>query len=305
VLATRTADGVARQVGSALTEDVRVVEHVPTGFGNENWRVTLSSGSRYVAKFGPRSSEAKWRSSQEAQQLAVSVGVPVARLVHFACSAEGILRIFEWVDGTSPADLENPKPDALRFFSELGDALGALHSIRAERFSSRLDGSAPSFDRWADYVAYRLVQIRARCQATAAFSDADLDRISGVIQREADNVSGAARPTLCHRDLHADNLVVSNDGALAAILDFDQSELWDATADWCKLEWMLFPRFSSTCREAFDVAYSSAHPENEFWAQRKHVVDLIELLNGVPNAIANSWKPFEIECRSRLAATLS
>ena len=134
VLASRTAAEVADLVRSVLAEDVFRAEHLPTGFGNENWRLTLSSGARCVAKFGPLSSEAKWRSSQEAHRLAVSAGVPVPRLVHFECLADGILRIFEWVDGSSPAAIASEGRYASRFFSDLGRAVGALHSVEAHTF---------------------------------------------------------------------------------------------------------------------------------------------------------------------------
>jgi aminoglycoside phosphotransferase (APT) family kinase protein len=304
MLASRTADEVVDVVSSVLADDVVGAEHLPTGVGNENWQLTLSSGARCVAKFGPLSSEAKWRSSQEAHRLAVSAGVPVARLIHFECFADSILRLFEWVDGSSPAGIASAGPDASRFFSDLGRAGGALHSVESRMFSSRLDGSAPSFGRWADYVEYRLDQIRARCQATNAFTDADIDQISGIIQQHADHISDAARPTLCHRDLHADNLIVGEDGALAAILDFDCSELWDSAGDWCKLDWTLFPAFPQTCRQSFDTAYRSLHPEPALWEERKIVVDLIETFNGIPNAITRGWDEFETECRSRLATLL-
>jgi aminoglycoside phosphotransferase (APT) family kinase protein len=305
VLASRTADEVVDLVGSVLATDVVDAEHLPTGFGNENWRLMLSSGARCVAKFGPVSSAAKWRSAQEAHRLADAAGVPVARLIHFERFADSILRIFEWVDGVPPAMIASEGPDAARFFSDLGRAVGALHSVEIHEFGSRLDGSAPSFGRWADYVEHRLGQIRARCRATGAFSNDDLDRICRAIQRRADLVSDASRPTLCHRDLHGDNVLVGEGGALAAILDFDQAERWDSAADWCKLEWMVFPEFPPACRQSFAAAYRSIHPDAELWEERKTGVDLIEAFNGVPNAIAQRWGAFESECRSRLAPLLA
>ncbi|MEM7286988.1 MAG: aminoglycoside phosphotransferase family protein [Actinomycetota bacterium] len=302
--AERSSESVAQLTASVLADDVVLAEHLPIGFGNENWRLTTSSGERFIAKFGPSSSGAKWRSAQEAQRLAASVGVPVARLVYFGDGAEEILRIFEWVEGISPARLTDQASAASRFFSELGRAVAALQSVRVEKFSSRLDGSAPSFDRWAEYIAHRLTQVRARCEATQAFDDKDLNDIEGEIQRRADHVSDAARPALCHRDLHSDNLLAREDGSLAAILDFDQSELWDATADWSKLDWMLFPGFPAACRDQFGVAYRSTQPDNELWEERKTVVDLVEAYNGIPNAIANGWMAFERECRARLVTLL-
>jgi aminoglycoside phosphotransferase (APT) family kinase protein len=212
--------------------------------------------------------------------------------------------VFEWIDGKSLTTIATDSVTTGRFLSQLGHAVAALHSLERRAFSSRLDGSAPLFDSWVDYVDHRLGQIRARCRAVSAFTDGDLDRVAGAVRALAVRVSDVAQPTLCHRDLHADNLLVGQNGELAAILDFDQAEVWDTAAEWHKLEWMLFPTFPASSARTFDAAYRSVHPEPARWEDRKKLVDLIETVNGIANAVADGWDEFEARARSRLTSLL-
>jgi Ser/Thr protein kinase RdoA (MazF antagonist) len=300
----RTAEQVATFVGPVMACEVASAERLPVGYGNENWRLVMSSGARYIAKFGPRSSESKWRSSQEAHRLAATVGVPVAQLIHFEPFEDCVLRVFAWIDGKCPTTIATNHAATARFFSELGHAVGALHSLERDAFSSRLDSSAPSFDRWVDYVEHRLGQICARCRAANAFTNRDLDRVARIVRASAARVSDVAEPTVCHRDLHGDNLLVGQNGELAAILDFDQAEVWDAAGEWTKLEWMLFPTFPASSTRMFSAAYRSVHPEPARWEDRKFLVDLMETVNGIANAVADGWDEFEADARSRLASLI-
>jgi len=281
------------------------VERVPIGFGNENWRVTDPAGPVYVLKIGPITSAAKWRSARVSYDLAASVGVPVPRLVHFAEHEEHIVRMFEWIDGRSPLDL-SARPDCIStFFQSLGTAVARLHSIELDAFSSRLDGSAPAFGSWRDYVEHRLGQVRGRCSDGGALDARTLDRTCRAISDLAEEVSEFARPTLCHRDLYADNLVVDDDGALLAILDWDMAEAWDAPGEWFKLDWLLFPEFSNG-QASFDAAYRAIHPHPAAWQRRTYLVDLIETLNAIANARLQGWDDaFEARARSRLESLVA
>src|SRR5262249_50970922 len=197
------AQDVAALLCEALqTSQVRV-ERVPRGFGNENWRVTDAAARSYVVKVGPRESAAKWESARRAYELAESVRVPVPRLVHFASHDEYVVRIFEWVDGRSPREVANATEAVSAFLTTLGAAVAALHPSELDVFCPGLDGSAPSFRRWADYVDYRLGQIPSRCSDHEAVDRRTLDRASTSITAPAHAVNDAARPTLCHRDLYA------------------------------------------------------------------------------------------------------
>ena len=187
------------------------------------------------------------------------VGVPLPRLVHFAEHDDHIVRIYEWIDGRSPMDIAGDPDQVERLFGSLGTAIAKLHSIELDGFSSRLDGSAPSYRSWADYVDYRLEQIRGRCMEHGILDAPTMNRASTAISELADEVADSARPTLCHRDLYADNLVVDEDGALVAILDWDMAEAWDPAGEWFKLDWLLFPEFPNA-EASFDAAYHAVHP---------------------------------------------
>jgi Phosphotransferase enzyme family len=170
-------------------------------------------------------------------------------------------------------------------------------------YSSRLEGSAPTFGRWDDYVRHRLAQIGQRARAIDAIDEATLTRATARIDSLATAVVRGARMTLCHRDLHPDNLVVREDGSLVAILDWDMTETWDQAGEWFKLDGMLFPKLPG-CRSTFDAAYDAAHPDRPDWARRTLVVDLLESLNTVVVAPTEGWTSFGAEARSRLDALL-
>ena len=285
------------------TKRIRV-EHVPIGFGNENWRVTDGAGRSYVLKIGPIASAAKWVSARTSYELAASVGVPLPRLVHFAQHDDYIVRIYEWIDGLSPSRIADDHNCVSALFASLGTAIATIHSIELEAFSSRLDESAPSFRRWAEYVEYRLHQIRGRCSDDEVLDVRTLDQACKAISGLADEVSDAARPSLCHRDLYADNLIVDEHGALLAILDWDMAEAWDPAGEWFKLDWLLFPEVPGA-EATFNAAYHAVHPEPALWARRKYLVDLMETLNAVANAAAQAWNAdFAARARSRLRALL-
>src|SRR6478672_2083759 len=93
-------------------------------------------------------------------------------------------------------------------------------------FSSRLDGSAPTFDRWDDYLAHRMVGVVERCRSCHAFADDDLAALVAEIEATANAVAAHATPALCHRDLYLGNLLSTDptDDHLAAVLDFDGAE---------------------------------------------------------------------------------
>ncbi len=302
---TERAHDVELIARSVLSAPIVATERVAIGFGNENYRVTDAHGRRVVVKIGPISSAAKWGSSRVAHRLAASARVPVPELVLNASHGDHVVRVYEWVDGRPPSDMDGDLECVARFAGDLGRAVAILHTIDVDAFASRLDGSAPPFARWSDYVNHRLAQIAARCREHDALDAATLDRARAAIARLAADVGDAPRPALCHRDLHADNLLVDGDGRLVAILDWDMAEAWDPAAEWFKLEWMLFPGLPGMAAP-FEAAYRSTHPEPPAWRERKRLVDLLETLNTIPNAIAQGWShSFEAGARTHLDELLA
>lgn len=287
-----------------LPSPVVHVEGLSGGHANDNWIVTTADGGRYVVKFGPVSSESKWRSAGLAHSLAGEAGVPVAPLVHFGVHADRLMRVYGWIDGSTPTPEDLKGRRAVRLFSDLGVATATLHGIDQDVFSSRVDGSSPSFARWSDYLEHRLEQVRDRCRSVRAVDEKDLDRAVALIQDLARAVSSVARPTLCHRDLYAGNVLVDRQGRLAAILDYDAAEVWDTAGEWFKLNWLLFPSFPDSA-SIFADAYWAGRPVPPQWDSRLRLVDLLETLNTIPNAMAQRWSEFEAEARRRLQSLLA
>lgn len=297
------AQWVSSVIAAALGEAVDDVEHVPVGRGNENWRATMSSGVMVLAKFGPITSLPKWSSASRAIGLATAAGVPTSPLLHFGTSGDRLVRIFSWTDGHRPDPQAMDPPMVAAMFSTLGQVVASLHSVALARFSSRLDGSAPAFDSWADYLSHRLGQVVARCRACNALGEPVLTRVSELVGQLATVAAPKAAVTLVHRDLHADNLLVSDDGRLAAVLDFDMAEAWDSAGEWFKLSRFLFPAFPGG-EGHFIQAYLSRRPAPELWAARRRVVELIETANAIPNAMVQGGQDFEDTNRRYLADLL-
>jgi aminoglycoside phosphotransferase (APT) family kinase protein len=295
-----SARRVSSAVAAALGEAVDEVEHVPVGFGNENWRASMSSGRVVLAKFGPLTSLPKWRSAGRAVELAAAAGVPTPPLLHLAPSGDPLVRIFGWADGHNPDPRAMDPPQVAAMFSTLGQAVARLHSVALGEFSSRLDGTAPAFGTWAGYLSYRLGQVMARCRECGALPEPVLTRVSGLVGELAAAASPKAAVTLVHRDLHAGNLLVGPDGRLAAILDFDMAEAWDCAGEWFKLSRLLFPAFGGG-EEHFTRAYLARHPAPERWLARRRVVDLIETANSIPNAMVQGGHDLEAAHRRHLA----
>lgn len=299
-----TTETVHRIATAALGRGVGELEHLPVGYGNENWRVVMHSGDRFIVKLGPPGgSAAKWAATHDVYRLGRDAGLPVPELVHFETVSElvegWVVRVFTWMDGVPPASVLRTPAEVSTFFTDLAVAAATLHSLPTPAFSSRLDGSAPAYERWSDYLAHRLPQVLERVAGTSAFDDDEVTALVSTITALAAEVDADARPAVCHRDLHLDNLLATPSGRLTAVLDFDGAEAWDPAIDVVKLRWLVFPHHPGSA-EAFAGAYG--HPP--LWDQRVRLCELVELLNAVPNAIAAGDPDFEESARRRLEAVL-
>ncbi|MBX3314055.1 MAG: aminoglycoside phosphotransferase family protein [Actinobacteria bacterium] len=288
-------------VAQVLGLEVRSVRRIVTGFGSANWRVGTEDGD-VVLKVGPASSAAKWSSADHARQLAGGVGIPVPELLHAEVRDVGAVRVFRWVEGHVLSDVDDPGR-LERVASELASAAAALHDVRRPVFTSRLDGSGPSFDAWAGYVRHRVGQIRDRAGAVDALDDAVLERVAEVAFRLADAVTSVVAATVCHRDLHPDNVVVRPDGGLAAILDWDMAEAWDPAGEWYRLDTMLLPHLGDAA-DTFRATYDRAHPDRPQWDERCRLVRVVEAANSVANAVVLGHDEYAARSKSVLEATL-
>lgn len=299
------ADVVESYAQRVLGTDDLSAEHHPVGFGNENWKLRRESGVRFVLKIGDEASEAKWTSSHVAYELAAAAGVPVPELRHVGKIDDRLVRIFTWIDGASGSDVVAGSVRSARFLRSVGEAVRLLHTIDRNSFSSRLDESAPAFAAWSAYIEHRLGQVRDRCLATSAIDPGLLAQACAAATLLAEAVNDSAEAVLCHRDLHADNLVVDDEGTLIGIIDWDAAEAWDRAGDWFKLEFELL-RAHPHGHDLLLDAYLQGDPVPDHWHHRKRLVHLIETLNILPNAVARSWDPdFSDRARSHLLGILA
>lgn len=158
----------------------------------------------------------------------------------------------------------------------------------SHEFSSRLDGSAPSFGAWSSYIDYRLGQIRGRGEATEAVDTHVLDQACDVATALAAEVNDSAEAVLCHRDLHPGNLIVDDHGTLVGIIDWDAAESWDRAGDWFKLEYELLQAHLDS-EGLLLAAYLRDDELPPQWSERRRLVHIIETLNILPNALSEGW----------------
>jgi len=204
------------------------VSRLPIGFGNVNWRVR-ADGRHYVLKIGAAKSFAKWIAGEHGRQFAEAAGIPVPGLVDTTVTDAHVVRVYWWIDGVSPRLLD--RAGQRRFGEHLGSALAQLHLEGLGSYSSRLGPSGASFATWGEYVTIRLAQIRARAETNRFPASAVFDRVLVAVGAIIDRVSASARAVVCHRDLHADNLIVGSDGTLRAVIGWDMSEAWDQAGE--------------------------------------------------------------------------
>lgn len=306
VLPEVSRDEVRQLVAGALgcrVADVDDIAPTGVGYGSSNWRVR-AGGDEVLLKVGPAASAAKWASAEIARGLAADRGIPVPELLSSTIEPVGVVRTFRWVEGRSLSTAELTADARRRLADELGAAVASLHGIGWERFSSRLDGSSPSFATWEGYVLARLAAVRGRSDEVGALPADLLDHASAVAAELAALVSPEVTPVLCHRDLHPDNVLVDDDGRLAAILDWDMTEAWDAAGERFKIEWRMLPALGDAAA-AFDAAYEAARPERPRWADRVRLVAIIEAANSVANAVVLGDPAYAAESRDRLDAALA
>ena len=304
VPAARGGSDVERVARHALGRaDVAVQEQL-AGLSNTAWPLVDGDGGRYVLKQGPLTSAAKWTSSHRALTLAGEAGIPVPEL-RFAGEVDGsLVRVLTWIDGTPADQAPLGEAEVGRMIGSLGAAIGALHRRRVDGFSSRLDGSAPTFRRWADYLEHRMRGIAGRCQE-AGLDPALVDRVGTEVARLAGRVGGAAEPVVCHRALHLGNLILAADGSLAGIIDWDAAEPWDRAGDWFKLEYEVL-RAHPDRADDLRSAYLDGGPVPAHWDERRRIVHLVEALNTLPNAVGRGWgDEFADRARRHLDALLT
>lgn len=300
VTAEQVRDFVAAVVSARVTVAPR---RFTRGFGNDNWYVATSDGALVVKVARGHLPGEKLLAAARAQRLAVGAGVPVPELIMADASCAALdgrpVRVQEFRPGRHPAEAVRTDEETTSFYESVGEAVARMHSVRLDAFASRVGGT-PSFPTWFAYVERRVNQITARIETVGGLPGIDHTALLGQAVVLAEDVSSTVVPTLTHRDLYLDNLLVGPDGTLAAVLDFDLAEAWDPVVDLVKLRWLVEPVHPGAV-DAFCAGYRS---EPDRLEQRLWIVEIMELVNTVANAMAHN-SPQADSARARLAAVLS
>jgi aminoglycoside phosphotransferase (APT) family kinase protein len=298
------AEAVAGVASTLLSEPVLEAPR-PTerGYGNENWLLRVPSGAVLFKIASARADVDKLRSAWLAHDLVHRAGVPTGRPLCFVERWDDLdgtpVRLVEFVDGAQPESVLSTPGAVRRFFGSLGEAVARLHGISFPVFTSRVDRSAPGFDRWGDYVTYRWGGVVERAVAARVFTERDLRPLLADVGPLADAVSPVVAPALTHRDLYLDNVLAGPDGQVCALVDWDTAEAWDPVVDLVKLRWQVFDRFPGAS-EAFRRAYDERAAPFEMLRERLYVADVLELVNTIANARLAGWANFEEQSRRNL-----
>jgi aminoglycoside phosphotransferase (APT) family kinase protein len=276
------------------------LEPIPRGWGNESWRVDSALGP-LIAKIGREWSDvAKWRASARALDLARRAGVPAPELLAFVDSVEvlqgRVFRVFRYIEGTT-ARVDGPPA----LFRQLGAAMRHLHSIELPCFTSRLGDEG--FSRWSEFLEDRWPAMIGRAEH-AGIESTLVAQSHEVATALADEVEGVVRPALTHRDLYLDNVLVDQEGALVALLDFDVAEVWDPLVEQLKLEWFLFEP-NPAARAPFFDGYLGVDPLPPMFDERVRLVSIVELLNHAANWHVQGQHEIAAEALERLRVLLA
>lgn len=293
---------IAQGVEALLNRPVTGAPSLLGGFGNENWRVPTAEGELLVKIGNAVHDLEKYQAASRARQAAADAGVRVPTEVRFEPDCQDfegrLVRIFEFIPGDHPTTVLESPAGIQKFFSSLGRTVATLHTVTFAAFASRIGGQS-AFSTWSEYVRYRVPQIVARAQASSAFTDQELTAMFDRVLQTADDVSPDVHPTLSHRDLYLDNVLVAADGTVQAILDFDIAECWDPTVDLAKPRWQVFPHYEHS-EQAFLTGYREISPDLPRFQERLWVTEMLELTNHAINAIANGNQSFADTALARL-----
>jgi homoserine kinase type II len=266
-MALRTAldDQAARALCDAYGLELESIEPLPAhGTVNSNFRVG-AGGRRWFLRLNEGQTDADVAGEVALVDRLRAGGLPTPEIVR-ATDGRSIVHavgrpatLFPWLDGReAQPDAKQPATVAL-----VGTALGRLHAIgrglgadelprnhySLDELERRLESFADDL-RVADFVpALRVEILRAR--------------------RRRPTVTG-----LIHQDLFPDNVLVDGDGALVAVLDFEQAtygafvyDLAVAINAWC---WT-GSRIHKPAVEAVLAAYEAVRPLDA--GERSRLVD--------------------------------
>jgi aminoglycoside phosphotransferase (APT) family kinase protein len=236
-------------------------------------RGTVPGSGRLVVKLARRGSDpsraADFERTAAATALAATAGVPVAEVLAARTAGPGDEfghLVQRHVDGLEWRLLRPTLEDGevRSVHRQIAEALLALQTTRLPGFGDLDTTGGSAHDDLLAALHRRADGLIRDAERRAAFA-ALLDREAGLF---ADD-----RPTLCHDDLHHDNVVLAQrhgEWRLAGVLDWDKAWAGPAESDVARMAF-----WDGMTGPGFWEVYRGAVPERDGWARRALVHQLL------------------------------
>lgn len=213
------------------------------GRSNLTYEVTDASGHRFVLRRPPTGHLLPTAHDMAREHRIIAAlgpaGIPVPPAIGLCQDAAvtgAPFYVMGFVDGVvlrSEADAERHLPQAetrRRAGLALADTLAAIHAVDPDSAGlgdlGRRDGYiARQLRRW--YANYR-----AACEARGGDTVADVDEVHSLLEA---SIPAQQRSTIVHGDYRLDNCILTPEGAVAAVLDWELCTLGDPLADVAQL----------------------------------------------------------------------
>jgi Ser/Thr protein kinase RdoA (MazF antagonist) len=266
---------------------VREVAGLDLGYANRHWLFHTDEGP-LLLKIPVRNTDPDHlRNLLAATRVAGELGIPVSKYPAFVPHFEPLgapVLVQEFVPGTQAAQqwAQLPLPARQDTAATLGRWVGALHTRRGAELTNLIGGRR--HESVAAQVDADLTE--ALTVLHDAGVDADLTKVRVRIERGVAEF-GPVEPTLCHRDVYLDNVLLT-DGAPSRLLDFEHARFSDQFAEFGKLRELVFDWYPET-EAPFMAAYEELHPLDD---AARHRIDVhIGLYNVVMCGYFCRWTP--------------
>lgn len=190
--------------------------------------------------------------------------------------------ITTFIEGSVYDLSEFQKTDICRFFSDFGEYLARLHSIKHPYFAKELNSEKRLDIR--EYLSERYLKLY---EGLKQFENSqidlnDLDKIYQVFYNAIDYKSIV--PCFVHRDISANNLIMNN-RLFQCLIDFEHAVFFDGIWDFVKLELNILSEINPMYRECFLKSYQSIIPlgQEKDCSLRFRLYYMLELMWAVVN----------------------
>jgi hypothetical protein len=198
------------------------------------------------------------------------------------CKIHRPYMITTYIRGSTYDLSELSETEICRYFSDFGEYLARLHSIKYPFFlkelstESRLDIREYMFRRYL-----KLYEGLKQCE-TSSIDLIGLDKIYQTLYNAIDFESIV--PRFVHRDISATNMIMNN-GKFQCLIDFEHAIFFDGVWDFVKLELNILSKIKRVYRECFQKSYQSILPseQEKNSSQRFRLYYMLELMWAIVN----------------------